>query len=144
MDLVAGVGGPKDSCGCLIEEAGDVLPKCFATAPNEVNSMKGIRLKVLLVGLCTTIVGISTYNLLSPAVYAGPGTAAPEKPVAKSGLSGAELYAIHCNRCHPERYATEFTPGQWQTIMIHMRVRANLPADQAREILKYLQQDAGH
>jgi hypothetical protein len=143
MDLVAGVGGPKDSCGCLIEEAGDVLPKCFANAPNEVNSMKGIRLKVLLVGICTTIVGISTYNLLSPTVYAGPGTTAPEKPVAKNGPSGAELYAIYCNRCHPERYATEFTAGQWQTIMIHMRVRANIPAEQAREILKYLQQDSG-
>ena len=144
MDLVAGVGGPKDSCGCLIEEAGDVLPKCFANAPNEVNSMKGIRLKVLLVGICTTIVGISTYNLLSPAVYAGPGTAAPEKPAAKSGLSGADLYAIHCNRCHSERYAPEFTAGQWKTIMIHMRVRANITANDANEILKYLQEDAGH
>jgi hypothetical protein len=106
--------------------------------------MKRLRLKVLLAGTCLTIVAISIYNLLSPTVYAGPGTTTPEKPVAKSGLSGADLYAIHCNRCHPERYATEFTPGQWQTIMIHMRVRANLPADQAREILKYLQQDAGH
>jgi hypothetical protein len=120
--------------------------RCFELIPgkqNNVNSMKRIRSKVLLVGICLTIAGISTYNLLSPTVYAGPGTA-PEKPIAKSGLSGAELYAIHCNRCHPERYATEFTPGQWQTIMIHMRVRANLPADQAREILKYLQEDAGH
>ena len=106
--------------------------------------MKRLRSKVLLAGICLTVVSISIYNLLNPTVYAGPGTTAPEKPVAKSGLSGAELYAIHCNRCHPERYATEFTPGQWQTIMIHMRVRANLPADQAREILKYLQQDAGH
>ena len=106
--------------------------------------MKRLRLKVLVAGTCLTVVAISIYNLLSPTVYAGPGTTAPEKPVAKSGFSGAELYAIHCNRCHPERYATEFTPAQWQTIMIHMRVRANLPADQAREILKYLQQDAGH
>ena len=116
----------------------------YAGFPNDVNCMKRLRLKVLLAGTCLTVVSISIYNLLSPAVYAGPGTTAPEKPVAKSGLSGAELYAIHCNRCHPERYATEFTPGQWQTIMIHMRVRANLPAEQAKEILKYLQQDAGH
>ena len=105
--------------------------------------MKRLRLKVLLAGICLTVVSISTYNLLSPPVYAGPGTTAPEKPVAKSGLSGAELYAIHCNRCHPERYATEFTPGQWQTIMIHMRVRANLPAEQSRTILKYLQDNSG-
>ncbi len=65
------------------------------------------------------------------------------KQSQKKKLSGADLYAIHCNRCHPERYATEFTPAQWKTIMTHMRVRANLPADQAKAILKYLQEDAG-
>ncbi len=69
-------------------------------------------------------------------------------PVAKPAssrrqLSGAELYSIHCNRCHPERYPTERTAAQWKTIMLHMRVRANLPAEQARTILKYLQDNSG-
>jgi mono/diheme cytochrome c family protein len=61
----------------------------------------------------------------------------------KKKLTGAELYAIHCNRCHPERYPTEFTAAQWKTIMVEMRVRANLPAEQAKAILKYLQEDSG-
>ena len=61
----------------------------------------------------------------------------------KKKLTGQELYAIHCNRCHPERYATEFTPAQWKTIMLEMQVRANLPAEQAKAILKYLQEDSG-
>ena len=65
------------------------------------------------------------------------------KKTEKKKLTGAELYAIHCNRCHPERYATEWTPTQWKTIMLHMRVRANLPAAQAKVIAKYLQEDAG-
>src|SRR5258708_937481 len=64
-----------------------------------------------------------------------------KKPEKK--LGGAELYAIHCNRCHPERYATERTDAQWKTILLHMRVRANLPATDARAILKYLQEDSG-
>jgi hypothetical protein len=68
---------------------------------------------------------------------------AAEKPKAEKKLTGAELYAVHCNRCHPERYPTEFTSAQWQTIMLHMRVRANLPADQAKEILKYMKEEAG-
>jgi hypothetical protein len=68
---------------------------------------------------------------------------APAKPEKKK-LTGAELYALHCNRCHPERYPTEWNPAQWKTIMLHMRVRANLPAAQAKEILKYLQEDAGN
>jgi hypothetical protein len=67
-----------------------------------------------------------------------------EPKAAPKKLTGAELYAINCNRCHPERYATEFTSAQWKTIMTHMRVRANLPAAQAKQILKFLQEDAGN
>jgi len=63
--------------------------------------------------------------------------------VARTKLSGAELYSMHCNRCHPERYPTERTAAQWKTIVMHMRVRANLPAEQARAILKYLQDNSG-
>ena len=61
----------------------------------------------------------------------------------KKQMSGAELYSIHCSRCHAERYATEFTASQWQTIGTEMRVRANLPAAQARAIMKYLKEDSG-
>jgi hypothetical protein len=68
----------------------------------------------------------------------------PAKTPEKKKLTGSELYQLNCNRCHTERYATEFTSAQWKTIMIHMRVRANLPAAQAREILKYLQEDSGN
>jgi hypothetical protein len=70
-----------------------------------------------------------------------------EKTVATTAetheLTGEELYAINCNRCHAERYPIEFQANQWNTLMVHMRVRANLPASQAREILKYLQSVSG-
>ena len=90
-----------------------------------------------LVGACLLGLGLT------------PAHAEPEKNIAdqKAGpkkLTGAELYAINCNRCHPERYATEFTSAQWKTLMLHMRVRANLPATQAKEVLKYLQEDSGN
>ena len=65
------------------------------------------------------------------------------KKAQKKKLTGAEIYAINCNRCHPERYATEWTAAQWKTLMLHMRVRANLPAEQAQAVLKYLQEDSG-
>lgn len=67
----------------------------------------------------------------------------PEKKAAKK-LTGADLYAINCNRCHPERYPTEFNSAQWKTIVLHMRVRANLPAKQAKEILRYMQDESGN
>jgi mono/diheme cytochrome c family protein len=65
------------------------------------------------------------------------------KKAQKKKLTGAELYAVHCGRCHPERYPTEFTAAQWKTIVAEMQVRANLPAVQAKAILKYLQEDSG-
>ncbi len=80
-----------------------------------------------------------------PAHMTGTNTVAaatPAKP-APHEITGAELYSIHCNRCHQERYPTERTAAQWKTIMLHMQVRANLPASQSRLILKYLQENSG-
>jgi len=91
------------------------------------------------------------YAITYPALYAGGDGKAEQKTSATSSdtttavkLTGQELYAINCNRCHTQRYPKEWTPAQWQTLMIHMRVRANLPADQSREILKYLQEESGN
>jgi len=72
-----------------------------------------------------------------------PATASKPEKKPPQTLTGAELYAINCNRCHPERYAPERTAEQWKTILLHMRTRANLPAAQARAILKFLQEDSG-
>ena len=64
-------------------------------------------------------------------------------PIGKKQLTGAELYSINCNRCHPERYPTERTAAQWKTIMLHMQVRANIPVKQSKLILQYLQENSG-
>jgi hypothetical protein len=96
--------------------------------------------------LLALVVPLASSNLAFGADTKEPnGTAkgAEAKQQKPKKLTGAELYAIHCNRCHPERYATEWTAGQWKTLITHMRVRANLPATQAREILKFLQEDSG-
>ena len=81
-------------------------------------------------------------NIAAPQTSGKSNAKTSPKPVKK--VSGVELYAIHCNRCHPERYPVEFNEAQWKTLMLHMRVRANLPADQAQAILKYLQDEAGY
>jgi mono/diheme cytochrome c family protein len=92
----------------------------------------------------STFLVIGADNKPEPAVKTEKkAESKPEKKPEKKKLSGAELYATHCNRCHPERYATERTPTQWKTLMLHMRIRANLPPAQAKAILKYLQEDSG-
>src|SRR5476651_1157861 len=72
-------------------------------------------------------------------------TNAPDagKAAVNPHISGAELYSMHCNRCHPERYPTERTAAQWKTIMLHMQVRANIPVAQSKLILQYLQDNSG-
>jgi hypothetical protein len=123
--------------GCEEAKRGSPDPGCMKV----VNRLGSLKPRVLA-GIGFTVIAVSSYSLRSPDVYAGPETA-PQQPAEKKSLSGADLYAIHCNRCHTERYATEFTAAHWKTIMMHMRVRANLTAEQAREILKYLQEDSG-
>ncbi len=87
-------------------------------------------------------------------VIAFPATAQTPTPASKTKaetttsvkaepLSGVELWTINCSRCHMARTPGEFTAAQWQTIMRHMRVRANLPASQARELQKFLEAGAG-
>jgi mono/diheme cytochrome c family protein len=107
----------------------------------------------MLLALLASVIFSSASAILGGQDTKAPAAATPEakaeaakpaKKAPKKKLTGAELYQINCNRCHAERYPTEFTPAQWKTIVTHMRVRANLPAAQAREILKYLQEDSGN
>ena len=89
-------------------------------------------------------VALASYGSLMVVQADEPTPAAKQPAPAAKKLTGSQLYAINCNRCHPERYPTEFNSGQWQTLITHMRVRANLPAKQAKEILKYMKEEAGN
>ncbi len=90
-------------------------------------------------------VAAATALFVLPVSADNDAKAAPAKAAAAApSLSGSELYAIHCNRCHSERYPKEFQASQWKTLLTHMRVRANLPASHAKEILKYLQEESGN
>jgi mono/diheme cytochrome c family protein len=100
---------------------------------------------VLLGGL-TFSLSAEPPSASSPSTNAVPAAAGspPSGPAAaRKTLTGAELYSIHCNRCHAERYPTERTAANWKTIMLHMQVRANIPGQQARLILQYLQENSG-
>jgi cytochrome c5 len=92
-------------------------------------------------GLASSLCAGEPANTNSAPAATNPPAAATVK--IKQPLSGAELYSMHCNRCHPERYPTERTAAQWKTIMLHMQVRANIPVDQSKLILQYLQENSG-
>lgn len=96
--------------------------------------------------LCAALVTISfpaTAQTPAPSSKTKVKTTTQATRAKADPLSGAELWAMNCSRCHTARSPGEFTAAQWQTILRHMRVRANLPAAQAREVQKFLEAGAG-
>lgn len=51
---------------------------------------------------------------------------------------GARAWAQNCMRCHNIRDPQERSDRDWEIIVHHMRVRANLTADEHRLILEFL------
>jgi mono/diheme cytochrome c family protein len=119
---------------------------------NKMNRLTSSKLRLLaafgLVLAAAAVYALTITGLVAadPKPETQPQTGAKsEKEAAKKEekkkSSGDELYRIHCNRCHAERYATERTDAQWRTIMMHMQTRAQLPGRDAKAILKYLQEN---
>lgn len=54
---------------------------------------------------------------------------------------GAKSWVQNCARCHNMRDAKEFRDDQWRVIVTHMRVRAGLTGQEARDILLFLQKN---
>ena len=61
---------------------------------------------------------------------------APTKEIAAK--SGAQLWGENCNRCHNAPAVGEFSNAQWDIIGSHMKLRANLIADETTKIIAYL------
>ena len=65
----------------------------------------------------------------------------PEADDARPVLDGATVFAWNCGSCHSERYPKEHTDAEWDVIVTHMRVRANLTGEQADAVLHYLKEN---
>jgi hypothetical protein len=54
------------------------------------------------------------------------------------GLSGEELWSNNCLRCHNIRPPTMYGGAQWDVIVHHMRIRANITGQEQRAIVEFL------
>ena len=54
------------------------------------------------------------------------------------GLSGEELWSNNCLRCHNIRPPTMYNDAQWNVIVHHMRLRANITGQEQRAIVEFL------
>lgn len=101
-----------------------------------ITALKGSLLAALILLFAST-----SSNLL-----ADPG--ANRKTAAKSsgavssdsymGLSGEELWSNNCLRCHNIRPPTMYGNAQWDVIVHHMRLRANITGQEQRAIVEFL------
>ena len=93
-----------------------------------------MKLWVLGVGIAALISIIAASASLSSAQQ-GTSSEAERRALF---LRGAQLWPVYCNTCHNARPGSEFSPAEWQMILMHMRTQANLPAHDAQAILEYL------
>lgn len=52
--------------------------------------------------------------------------------------SGAQLWGETCNRCHIAPSPSDYNDTDWETISLHMRVRANLTQKDSKMIEEFL------
>jgi mono/diheme cytochrome c family protein len=76
--------------------------------------------------------------LLLALSAATPLAAESEQQEREMFKLGAKLWPVYCAQCHNARPGSEFSPAQWNVIMMHMRTQANLPANDARAMTEYL------
>ncbi|TCK18332.1 cytochrome c5 [Thiogranum longum] len=85
--------------------------------------------------LKTTVAAIS----IGASVLLPLPAAAFDFPEPGDFASGSKAWAENCARCHNIRPANELRDDQWLTTVFHMRVRAGLTGQEARDILTFLQ-----
>src|SRR5690349_2563688 len=100
--------------------------------------MKSKPIAVMLGGL---IFGAVAGQLVSGCASTDSKPASDAKAATKpsAGLvAGAQLWAQNCGHCHNLRSPSSYSDAQWDVAVLHMRIRANLTAEEHKEILAFL------
>jgi mono/diheme cytochrome c family protein len=53
---------------------------------------------------------------------------------------GVKAWTENCMRCHNARDPREYSDALWKPVITHMRIRAGLTGQQARDILAYFRE----
>ncbi len=83
---------------------------------------------------------LATLGLMAPSLSVAQDTeaeAAASNPMEIA--RGAQAWSRECGRCHNIRPPSELSDEEWRVSVAHMRVRGNIPADEARAIVAFLQ-----
>ncbi len=94
------------------------------------------KMRMILVAICVVLLGLII--LLSAGCRTKKEKEGGQITSSKIEKGGAQLWAENCTRCHNFRSPGEFSDAQWDTIVHHMRVRANLTAKEHEKIVEFL------
>ncbi len=99
--------------------------------------MKNRAFKILI---AAALVASVSLGLLGPErTVQAQDESAVSQPDPGQFARGAQTWADNCARCHNMRDPKELRDDQWRTVVSHMRVRAGLTGQEARDILAFLQ-----
>jgi len=90
---------------------------------------------ISLIGFALLPAGCESTHSHNHATDAKPAAVADAK---SSGKGGAQLWAENCIRCHNVRSPSSYSDAEWEVAMHHMRIRANLTAEEHKRILEFL------
>jgi cytochrome c5 len=87
------------------------------------------------------VIAIASWDALAGAKASEKTTAESSSAVTSDSsiqLSGQELWSNNCQRCHNMRSPAMYNHAQWDVIVHHMRVRANITGAEQRAIADFL------
>tara|TARA_R110002049_G_scaffold191337_1_gene360267 strand:+ start:29213 stop:29533 length:321 start_codon:yes stop_codon:yes gene_type:complete len=97
--------------------------------------------KILVIAMVLLTIGITVVSCSSskktPTETNTPSLAGVEEEF-KLEKSGAQLWGETCNRCHLAPSPADYNDTDWETISLHMRVRANLTENDVAKIEEFL------
>lgn len=67
------------------------------------------------------------------------GTSCTSAQQITAEKSGAQIWGENCVRCHSIPSPSDYNDTDWETIGLHMRLRANLTADETKKVVEFLQ-----
>jgi hypothetical protein len=94
-------------------------------------------IRVPLIGLVLFVLAGLAWNASADSKEKGQKQDASSSD-SYMGLSGQELWSNNCLRCHNIRPPTMYSNAQWDVIVHHMRVRANITGQEQRAIVEFL------
>ena len=104
-----------------------------------MNEMNSNIYRPILAGTFVLIAVIGlTWNVLAGSEKTQSQSNASTTSESQTGPSGEKLWSNNCQRCHNLQSPAVYSPAQWQVVVHHMRIRANLTGADARAILEFL------